>query len=166
MLGPGEAHMVDNVSGILRVLNGKSSKYGSLEAPLVIAVLSNTMIPTKDYEVEQALFGVSARRPKSAAEEPEDLFRDGHWLSRGGWRRGHCPQVIAMQELNPWNVTKASPRLWATLEPGIAVPEQPPWLTPVDVTGAEAQVCPALGLTDLFGLPTDCPGREPEWDSP
>jgi hypothetical protein len=165
MLGPGEAHVVDNVSGILRVLHGKSSKYGSLDAPLVIAVLSNTMIPTKDYEVEQALYGVSSRRPNAAALEPGDLFCDGHWLSRGGWRRGHAPQVIAMQGLTPWNVTAARPRLWATLEPGVALPEQPMWLARVDVTGAEARVGLATQLTDLFGLPADWLDRDPEWGS-
>ena len=163
-LGPGEAHVVDNISGFARALRTKSLKYGPLNDQLVVAVLSNTEIPTKDYEVEQVLFGVSSRRPVEASERPEDLFRDGHWLSRAGWRRGHAPRVISMQGLNPWDVTKVQPRLWSTLEPGVTLPAQPPWLAEVDVAGVEAQVGPAAGLNELFGLPKDWLSRGPEWD--
>ena len=52
MMGPGEATVVDNVSGIRRVLDSKHGKYGLLDAPLVVAVLSNTQYPTRDYEIE------------------------------------------------------------------------------------------------------------------
>ncbi len=37
---------------------------------------------------------------------------------------GDTPQVIAVQGLLPWTVTKVRPRLWTTLEPGIVSPIQ------------------------------------------
>jgi hypothetical protein len=50
--GPGRASGVDNVTGLSRVLDAKANKYGtSLDAPLTIAVLSNTDYPTRWYSV-------------------------------------------------------------------------------------------------------------------
>jgi hypothetical protein len=77
MMGPGEATIVDNLTRLTRVLDGKRGKYGPLDAPLVVAVQSNTDIPTHDYEVEQALFGVSSRRP------PETAKGEGHLFAKG-----------------------------------------------------------------------------------
>jgi hypothetical protein len=164
MRGPGEARIVDNITGILRALDSKVSKYGQLDAPLVIAVLSNTEYPTDDYEFEQALFGVASQRPARAAEHPDQLFRDGHWLTRKGWRRGHAPQVIAGQGLNPWNVARTVPRLWSTLQPSIDLPDQPDWLARVDVSTPEATPGSSRPLHEVFGLPADWLDRKPEWE--
>jgi len=163
MLGPGEARIVDNVSGLLRALNAKADKYGVLDAPLVIALMSNTEFPTQDYEVEQALFGVSARRPVQAALQPKELFQEGHWLTQNGWRRSHTPQVIAVQGLLPWTITKVRPRLWRTLEPGIVSPVQPPWPASVTDTGPETVVAGGQPLAALFGLPSDWLAGDPEF---
>lgn len=77
MMGPGEATIVDNLTGLTRVLDSKRGKYGPLDAPLVVAVQSNTDIPTHDYEVEQALFGVSSRRPRETAQSRGAPLRGG-----------------------------------------------------------------------------------------
>ena len=86
MMGPGEATVVDNLSGSRRVLDSKHGKYGVLDAPLVVAVLSNTEYPTRDYEIEQALFGISARRPAESVEYPDSMFQEGFWLTKRGWQ--------------------------------------------------------------------------------
>jgi hypothetical protein len=108
--GAGRAQGVDNLTGLRRVLAGKANRYGRLDAPLVIAVLANTEFPTRDYEVEQALFGVSAGRPADASREPGLLFSEGHWLGRKGWRRGHAPHTVFAQGLQPWFATRTAPR--------------------------------------------------------
>jgi hypothetical protein len=129
VIGPGEAAVVDNVTPIQRVLEVKQGRYGVLEAPLVIAVMSNTEIPTKPYEVDQALYGLSNRRPVNETWEPEDIFNNGFWRTKTGWRRGHCPQVIVARGLSPWTAVRGAPAVWNTYEPGVAAPAQPGWLS-------------------------------------
>lgn len=120
--------MVDNVTPLKRVLEVKHGRYGVLEAPLVIAVMSNTDISTKAYEVDQALYGLSNRRPTDPTWRGEDVFTDGFWRTRTGWRRSHCPQVIVARGLSPWTVVRGAPAVWTTFEPGVAAPAQPEWL--------------------------------------
>ena len=164
MQGPGEAFIVDNVTGIRRVLANKRGRYGTLDAPLVIAVQSHTEIPTRDYEVENALFGVSARRPTDPQRDPADLFEDGLWFGGSGWRNAAIPQVIAVCDLNPSLVTRATPRLWSTLQPDVTMPAQPPWLAPM-IIGAEARPGAATTIADHFALGDDWPGmRDPDFD--
>ncbi len=128
VIGPGEATVVDNVTPLKRVLEVKHGRYGVLEAPLVIAVMSNTDISTKAYEVDQALYGLSNRRPTDPTWRGEDVFTDGFWRTRTGWRRSHCPQVIVARGLSPWTVVRGAPAVWTTFEPGVAAPAQPEWL--------------------------------------
>ena len=161
--GPGRARIVDNVTGLRRALDSKANKYGELDAPLVIAVLSNTEYPTRSYEMLQALYGLSALIPTRAAENPSDLVRDGHWLTNAGWRRGHTPQVILGTALWPWWILSKRPQLWQTLQPSIVGPVQPDWLDRVDISGPEPLVLPGTPLYALFGLPDDWLAGEPDF---
>jgi hypothetical protein len=153
-----------DASRILGALNEKANHYGSLEAPLVIAVLSNSEFHAEDLDVERALFGaLIACRPSAEPPGPGQLLEPGHWCTGKGWRRAHVPQVIAVADLYPWTVTKAQPRLWTTLEPGTQPPTQPSWLARIDVTGAMPTPGPADSLADLFDLPADWPPEEPHF---
>jgi hypothetical protein len=164
MLGPGEAQVVDNVTGLLRALDSKKSRYGTLDAPLVLAVLSNTEYPTRDYEVEQALYGESIFRPQERALHPESIFRDGFWLTKAGWRHRSVPQIVTIAGLTPWSVTKVQPRLWQTLEPAVPTCDQPEWLARVDLT-VEARPLPARTMAACLGLPQFWPTRgDPDFD--
>jgi hypothetical protein len=164
MLGPGEAVVVDNVTGIRRALDSKKNKYGQLDAPLVVAVLSNTMYPTKDYEFEQALYGVSSYRPHESPLRPDSLFQEGFWLTKAGWQHGNVPQVVTAAGLSPWTVTTIRPRLWTTLEAGVAATQQPNWLARLDLS-VEARPLPSTAMGSCFGLPADWPGMaEPDFD--
>jgi hypothetical protein len=166
MKGMGEAVMVDNVSGQLKVLKHKAHRYGDLDHPLVIAVMSNTDIATKDYEVSEAMYGRLNRSPEAAAEDARNnVFSDGHWLTPQGWRRGDAPQVIAVSRLVPDLVTRVSPRLWSTLEPGVKMPQQPSWLSRVDMGTQMPQVVPGTDLAELLGLPDDWLEGEPDFVS-
>jgi hypothetical protein len=162
MLGPGRAVVVDNVSGLRRVLASKRSKYGRLDAPLVIAILSSTEIPTRNYEVDQALYGVSPHRPSDALQHPESFLEDGLWLTKQGWTRGHIPQVITTYDLKPWNVTREQPLLWSTLQPDVAMPVQPSWLAPVQI-GLESIPGRASSLASHFGLPDQWCAGDPDF---
>ncbi|HUY24385.1 MAG TPA: hypothetical protein VNG12_08215 [Acidimicrobiales bacterium] len=153
MSGPGEAQVVDNPTGVLRVLDSKANRYGSMGHPLVIAVMSNTEYPTEDYEFEKALFGLAVGRRVDSIRDPSLVRIDGHWLTRHGWRRGHTPQVIAASCLKPWLITQVHPRLWTTLEPDVAAPSQPDWLSGVHIGEDGTSVELGSSLETLFGLP-------------
>ena len=139
---------------IISALSTKADRYGSLDAPLVIAVLSNSEFGTEDYEFETALYGALAgRHPTAETVPPDALHAPGHWYGETGWRHGDCPQVIAAFDLFPWTVAIVRPRLWSTLEPEASTPAQPTWLAPVHVTGPASQLGPADSMSSLFGLP-------------
>ena len=148
----------DDASRITAALESKADRYGALDAPLVIAVLSNSVYGTDDIDFEDALYGaLIGRRPAAALPPPGALLRPGHWLSQDGWRHANAPQVIAAQDLFPWTVAEVRPRLWSTLEPGVSVPSQPGWLARVQVTGPGPQLGPASPMRSLFGLPDPWP---------
>lgn len=161
--GPGRARGVDNATGLRRALDSKANKYGPLEAPLVIAVLSNTEYPTRSYETLEALYGLSALNPTLAAARPDNVARDGHWLTKKGWRRGHAPQVILASGLTPWWILTKRPQLWQTLELGIVGPSQPDWFDRVDVDGPEPVINTGSPLHDLFGLAADWLTSDPDF---
>lgn len=149
---------------MLRALDSKANKYGRLDVPLVIAVLSNTEYPTRSYETLEAVYGLSSLTPTRAAERPGDLFRDGHWFTAAqGWRRGHAPQVILASGLAPWSITRVRPQLWQTLEPGVVGPDQPDWLDRIDVSGPEPAILVGTPLNDLFELPADWLTGDPDF---
>lgn len=159
MHGPASAQVIDKHTGIMRALDGKAKRYGKPDAPLVIALLDNTgPIGTHGYNVEQALYGLSAARP-AANPDLSGLIRDGHWLTRHGWRRGHAPQVVTAVQFNPWNAADYHPQLWETLEPGHIAPAQPDFLARMNLTTPDPMPLPAGG--NPFGLPVGWPGPPP-----
>ena len=164
MMGPGEATIVDNVTGIRRVLSSKRGKYGHLDAPLVIAIQSNTDHPTDDDDVENAVYGVSPLRPAARAQGTGHLVEEGFWIARNGWRNAKVPQVLTIFDLYPWTVTKVQPRCWSTLEPGVVPPEQPEWLAPM-IVGAHSLPGDATPIAAHLGLAEDWPGMaKPDFD--
>lgn len=164
VMGPGEATIVDNATGIRRVLNSKRGKYGRLDAPLVVAVQSNTEYPTHDYEVEHAVYGISSRGPLETAKGEGHLLEEGFWIGRSGWRNAEVPQILAIYGLAPWNVTRVVPRCWNSLEPGTDIPRQPGWLALI-VVGAESLPGHSDPIAAHFGLEDDWPmPGDPDFD--
>jgi hypothetical protein len=148
----------DDAGRITAALGSKADRYGALDAPLVVAVLSNSAYGTDDIDFEDALYGaLIGRRPAAVLPPPSALLRPGHWLSQDGWRHANAPQVIAARDLYPWTVAKVQPRLWSTLQPGVPMPSQPGWLARVQVTGPAPQPGPAAPMSSLFGLPDPWP---------
>ena len=65
-----------DASRILGALDEKANRYGALDAPLAIAVLSNSEFHTEDLDVERALFGAwIGRRPSPEPPGPGQLWR-------------------------------------------------------------------------------------------
>lgn len=148
----------DDARRITAALESKADQYGALDAPLIIAVLSNSAYGTEDIDFEGVLYGaLIGRRPAAVLPPPDSLLRPGHWLSEDGWRHVNAPEVIAAQDLYPWTVAKVQPRLWNTLQPGTSMPAQPGWLAPVQVTGPVPQPGPGAPMSGLFGLPDPWP---------
>lgn len=160
VFGAKRAAGVDNVSPLARAVDQKANRYGALDAPLVIAVMANTEFPTRDYQIQEALYGLSAAPPREAAKEPGVLYQDGHWLTRKGWRRGHAPQVITACGLKPWFVTRVQPCLWSTIEAKADIPTQPRWLARVTVENSDPTISPAQPMNELFGLPEGWPSDD------
>ncbi|MBV9660426.1 MAG: hypothetical protein JO337_04650 [Acidimicrobiales bacterium] len=77
MLGPGEAVVVDNVTGIRRALDSKKNKYGQLDAPLVVAVLSNTIYRRRTMSSSRPSTGSRHTDPTKALFAPTASFRRG-----------------------------------------------------------------------------------------
>lgn len=162
-MGFGTAGVVDNVSGFRKVLAKKHGRYGPLNLPLVIAVESDTEIPTQDHEIDRVLYGLSALRPCDARREPSDLVEEGFWFGRHAWQRSDTPQVITSRGIAPWSVAIHAADVWTTLEPSVPTPDHPPWLRRV-VVGAESVPLGGGDLTAHFGLDLDWVASSPDFD--
>ncbi len=151
-----------DASRILAALDAKADRYGLLDAPLVVGVLSNTPFGTEDVDVERALFGaLIGCRPSPQPPQASQVLEPGHWCTGNGWRRSHVPQVITAHGLYPWAVTRTQPRLWTTPQAGVPAPGQPGWLATMDVTGSLPTPAAADSPASLFGLPQDWSDRQP-----
>jgi len=117
--GAGRASGVDNKTGLRRVLASKSKRYGTdLPHPLVTAVLSNTEIPTRTYEVLPVLYGLHWLGPAQVTDFSE-LAEEGHWRTRQGWRRSHNPYVVLAAGLRPYNLQVRAPWVCRSLDPSV-----------------------------------------------
>jgi hypothetical protein len=156
----------DDAARVTAALESKADRYGELDAPLVIAVLSNSPYGTDGTDFEDALYGaLIGRRPAAVPPSPAAILRPGHWLSWDGWRHANAPQVITAADLFPWTVARVRPRLWSTLQPGVPAPAQPGWLARVQVTGPAPQPGPSAPMSSLFGLPDPWPTVPPNLSS-
>jgi len=156
VMGAGEASMVDHSSRLIRAITGKADSYGNLDHPLVVAVLANTDTPTRDAQVERALFGAATQRPTPSFVDEADFFQAGVWASAGSWNRSHMPQVIVSSELNYRTVGTNIPKLWSSLSNEAIEISQPEWLAPVHLEGSHPEpVAPKLPIADHLGITSD-----------
>jgi hypothetical protein len=79
----------DDASRITAAIESRADRYGALDAPLVIAVLSNSAYGTDDIDFEDALYGaLIGRRPAAALPPP-----GGGCGAAAAWR---APQAGAL----------------------------------------------------------------------
>jgi hypothetical protein len=162
--GAGRAAVVDNQTGLRRVLESKSKRYGTdLLHPLVTAVLSNTEFPTRTYEVLPVLYGLHWLGPAQVTDLSE-LAEEGHWRTRHGWRRSHNPSVVVVTGLNPYNLQSRMPWSCRSLDPRIEECPQLPWAAPIDLTVPEPPAPSARPDLGVLGVTDDWCSGDPDFD--
>jgi hypothetical protein len=102
IMGAGQAHVVDNVTGLRRVLQQKCVRYGVLNAPFVTAVQSNTFIPTRDYEVDRVLYGLASGRPTDPRQEHAGLVEEGFWRTSLDYSSLGARQQVGSTKVPAW----------------------------------------------------------------
>lgn len=165
--GEGGAQMVDDKKPLLRRLRRKSSRYGQLDQPYVIAV-SGSSFTTDDGDIVDALFGtdtVSVVFPTSGgppevrpSPRADCLFVDGGKISTR-----QVSAVLAVPYLEPWEVATKVPSLLHHPAPHHALAIECPyvWIGSIDSSGNLVWTPPTRPVHDLLDLADDWPGPEP-----
>jgi hypothetical protein len=108
VFGPGEAQMVDTVTGIRKAGQSKSKKYGRLRIPYIVAMNVVEMFVRK-WSVVDALFGREAVRHIGYLDGSEKIETvreaDGLWFNRHGSVNENISAVLVFLGLYPWNLT-------------------------------------------------------------
>lgn len=165
MRGPGRAGGSNNRADLRRVLDKKANRYGKeLAHPLVIAVLSNTWPPIRDYDIQPELYGEVAGSPIKVHDHKE-LYSDGHWRTRAGWRRSHAPHVITGVGIDVFSMVREVPRLWTTVESGVTGIGDLDWADPVDVTDTDPSKPNRQPDLAALGIPSDWMSSGPDFDT-
>lgn len=166
--GPAEGRNVDDHLFIRAKLIDKAKKYGVLDRPYVIAILS-TRTTTKFHEFARALYSVAWEHPDLLLQEKGLLsslwkgHRSGFWLTSSGPARSGVSAVLAATHLDPWSVCRAAPELWINPWPRF------PLLTPLPfrtigvnmTTGKLDETAATMDPWEIFGLSEEWPPGEP-----
>lgn len=159
--GPAAASSIDTAGPILRALEGKASRYGSPDLPLVLAVHRRGLFE-KDHSFEMALFGSEAY---DFINERHLRNPDGFWVGPAGVRYRRVSAVVGAINLDPWRVTQAAPRTWLNPWAGRQFAASPlPWpVTRLRLQGNQGEFQRDDGVFEphsFFGLDADWPGSE------
>jgi hypothetical protein len=155
-LGDGSL-LVDDRRPIRQVLDKKLARYGSLDAPYVVAVLSRPEFPDPKT-IELVLFGEPGSHLSRKMQAAVGL--DGLLFTQDAKR---VSAVVSVTELATWTIATHGPTLW--LNPLARAPLSAgalPWRTMSwnDAEQAPVQSAPGADLRLFFGLPVDWPGPE------
>jgi hypothetical protein len=162
--GPGGAIMVDDHFAIKQRLEDKASKYGQLDRPFVIAILS-LRITTRQSEILEALYGSAWEYPQMIREGiiRRGGWTEGLWLSREGSSRRNVSAVLTSSAVRPWMVARANFCIfhnpWATH----AVRADLPFASVrADLEDGSLQASDAtLSPSQIFGIDPNWPPGEP-----
>jgi hypothetical protein len=108
-LVPSSVVIVDDHSAIRQRLEAKARKYGQLDKPYAIALLS-LRATTSRTEALEALFGPAWEHPSmiQAGRIPSGGWHDGLWMTQNGPVRRHLSALITTSTLRPWTVGSAN----------------------------------------------------------
>jgi hypothetical protein len=161
------AEMIDDRTPLLRRMKRKSSRYGSLDAPFVLAI-SGFTFATDEQDVVDALFGseqVTIAMPPDGGEPIVRPTRshDGLWIRQGGAGSTQISAVLFVPYIEPWEVAAKVPVLIHHPAAALPLALDCPYLRigSVDDAGRLAWRDPEQPIADLFELPGDWPGPEP-----
>lgn len=160
--GPVSAGFVDDKEQLRHTLKHKRGRYGTPDAPLMVAVNCASSFP-KDEDVAGALYGSIGYqyREGEPGHAKSVRLRDGTWMGEPGARGQRMSGVLSAVQLHPWTAVQVEPRLW--LNPWATKPLSVDWpfttwrCTESGLVEAEPR---AVDMADLLGLPADWPGPE------
>lgn len=104
---------IDDVTPLRRALERKAGRYGTLDRPLVVAVLIDASFST-DNDVEAALYGTRAisytqrLRPTDRADARWVRLPDGLYRDAGGPRRRDVSAVLSAHGLQPSSLASSA----------------------------------------------------------
>lgn len=154
-------HFIDSRTAIRDTICNKAGRYGDLDLAYVVAV--NALGESVDLtDIMEALFGKEKYIINLSQSEPgePEMTRalDGVWTSTSGPRYRRLSAVLVTVGLSPWNVPRASIRLyhnpWAKL-PYASELKRLPQAVPLS---GQMKLKDGESLADIFGLPADWPG--------
>lgn len=160
--GPLSSGWVDDVERLGVGLKRKLARYGTLDPPLVVAVLGmSSFVELRD--VEQVLFG---REAVAYGEGPPYESRpirqrNGVWMTERGPSGRNAAAVLSAAGLHPWTCARQLPHLW--LNPWAAQPfvvALPFPSATADDRGSVAYTEATATAATILGLPDDWPGPE------
>jgi hypothetical protein len=159
-IGPGVAGYVNDAAATRRAVLAKSSRYGELEAPFVIALLPASPVLSEE-DVYGAMFGSSVMRFNPEHPENSEIVRgrDGVWSRTRGSR---VSAILVGTGLAAWTVSKTWPCVWPNPWADFPIPRalrRLPW-TEVGDDGALSRRRPeAETPAGFLGLPPNWPGE-------
>lgn len=165
--GPVHGGFVNDHLAIETNLKEKARKYGRLDLPYVIALMSVRVTTSMD-QLLRGVFGHAHERPNMvlAGKVPDGWPAEGLWLGHDGPRYCEVSAVMAAATLLPWNVPRTEPLIlrnpWAIHPLTVQLPFK---TAAVDMqTGHLNWTPPAREAAEIFGLPADWPGGTPFLD--
>jgi len=125
-----QSNVITDGVDLRRAIAGKSSRYGELRHPYIVAVLEDTFMgvdPT--WHRTTALFGDDVITIASDGQVTRRLRPPGTWTSVDGFRRHHVSGVLMQGTLQLVQPELELPQLW--LHPDAGVSEIPQFPVPI-----------------------------------
>lgn len=162
--GPIQSRWVDDYVAIGTNLRRKARKYGRLNKPYVIALMSARHTTSLDHLL-RGVFGHTYEHPGMvlAGNVPQGWPAEGLWLSHNGPTYSEVSAVLAVMNLMAWNVPRTEPLILYNPWPTHALTRELPFRTvAIDMqTGYSEWTQATKRIAEIFNLPTDWPGGEP-----
>lgn len=145
---------------IRRAIHKKSSHYGNLGKPYLIAInVSNVRPLIHDSHVANAIFGDLCVRinPKTKEHSYRRNLRTAKLLTLGGEpEHTRVSGIIILKNLGPWNIVHTTPVLWHN--PGAELPFPPElWQLPQQIPKEVYEKKEGKAVSELLGLPPNWP---------
>lgn len=166
MIGPAEAHWVDNHTAIRNKIRDKARHYGRIRRPLVVAVnaagrmLDQTNIMEALFGKETYVFAMQGGR--SVGKPIMQRLPDGAWLGPKGPRNRRVSAVLLVSSLLPWTITVHPPVVyhnpWARYPLGSEFNR----LQSYRPSGNKMLSSPGAPIHDVFSLPAQWPFNIPD----
>jgi hypothetical protein len=110
-------HWADDWTAIRDAITGKAGRYRGLDLPYIVAV--DILHHPDEIDIMEALFGkeqftitFDERGPSESVEPRPSRIPNGAWTSQAGPRYTRVSAVLLATQLSPWNIPRASLRLY------------------------------------------------------